>query len=497
MRYWTDAQVESAIELKRRRFARSNLFDFVEYTRPLPLRPGWHHRHLASVLDRVYEGSIRRLMVFMPPRHGKSEFVSRCFPAYCLGRNPDLGIMNTSYADKLATSFNRDVQRIIGANQYLRLFPGTRLNDRNIKTDARGEYKKTGDFFEVVGNRGYLMSAGVNAGIAGFGFDIGIVDDAVAGSEAADSPTIRDKIWDWYQGDFFTRRGKNARIIVVMTRWHRDDLAGRLLKHQWDGNDVEPWTVLCYRGIRRHPAVDPNPYDHRAEGEVLWPEFMSLEEMRGAKTDPRKYAALYDQDPTADGGTEWPADCFDESIWVREAPRGDACVVAVDPSKGKESKKGDYTAIVCARLSASTGRIFVSAKMDRWNPTRIVEELFLMCDVERPDFVAIEVNQFQELFLSIISKYAEENRNRVLSAMLRGGQGIVPIENRINKTLRIRRLSEHIVGKDFRFVRSHGTSLLVDQLRDFPFADHDDGPDALEMAMWVPQMLGGVEGVAA
>ena len=176
---------EAAIEELRRCEARAGLLAFNEYTYP-DYRPQWFHRVMCRYLDDFVVGKIKRLMIFMPPRHGKSEHVSRRLPAYILGRNPNAAIIAASHTAGLAADMNRDVQRIIDDDRYRRLFPRTRLWRANVRTVANGTYLRNSDLFEVVGHRGVYRGAGVGEAIAGRGFEHGIIDDVLGKREDAE-----------------------------------------------------------------------------------------------------------------------------------------------------------------------------------------------------------------------------------------------------------------------------------------------------------------------
>lgn len=161
---------------RRVRQARTNLLDFTRFTMP-EYRVNWHHRLICQKLDEFIEGKNKRLIIACPPRHGKSELVSRRFPAYILGRNPDAKIIACSYGSDLASLLNRDVQRIISSPEYAELFPDTKLNDANVRSTAQENYLRNSDIFEVVNHKGVYRSAGVGGAITGMGGDYLIVDE--------------------------------------------------------------------------------------------------------------------------------------------------------------------------------------------------------------------------------------------------------------------------------------------------------------------------------
>lgn len=240
-------------------------------------------------------------MVFMPPRHGKSELVSRRLPAYILGRNPDAQIIACSYSADLAQRMNRDTQRIIDDPRYSAVFPKTQLFGSNVRTLAQGTYLRNSDIFEVVNHRGTYRGAGVGGGITGMGFDFGIIDDPVKNRAEAESKTYRDALWEWYTSTFYTRAEKDAAILVTCTRWHQDDLAGRLLEYaQSEGGD--DWTVIDFPAVKED---DHDPTDTREIGDPLWPDKYNSDRLAKIRTVLGSYqwSALYQQKPTpAEGG---------------------------------------------------------------------------------------------------------------------------------------------------------------------------------------------------
>ena len=217
----------------------------------------------------------------------------------------------------------------------------------------------------------------------------------------------------------------------------------------------------------------------RQPGEALWPEMYSrerLEQVRTART-PYYWQAMYQQNPQAEGSAEWPAEFFGPEIWFEEWPREWRCkAVALDPSKGTDAKHGDYSAFAAIMLGLD-GKLYVDADLALRNCTIIAETALEIQRWFQPDWFAVEVNQFQQLLADEMWRLGQE-RNVLIP--------LWTYENRVNKRVRIRRLTPWLSRRDLRFkANSPGARLLVEQLRDFPHADHDDGPDALEMALRV------------
>ncbi|MDI9412096.1 MAG: phage terminase large subunit [Bacillota bacterium] len=282
------------LESVKQEIARRSLLDFTTYTFP-GYETNWHHELLCNKLDQLINRKIKRLMVFMPPRHGKSELGSRRLPAYALGRNPDESIIAASYSADLASRMNRDVQRIIDTPEYRDLFPETQLFGKNIRTNAQGAYLRNSEIFEVVGRRGLYRSAGVGGGITGMGCTFGVIDDPIKNRAEADSQTFRNAIWDWYTSTFYTRLEKDAVILIILTRWHEDDLAGRLLEQAKADPTADQWEVVDLQAIK---DVD-KPGDPRQMGEALWPGKYTLEDLNRIKAvvGSRDWEALYQQRP--------------------------------------------------------------------------------------------------------------------------------------------------------------------------------------------------------
>ncbi len=280
--------------------ARASMSGFVRYTYPSYLM-GWCHEEICLRLDRFLD-DVRarrspRLIICMPPRSGKSELASRRFPAYAFGREPNIGIIAASYSADLASRINRDVQRIMDDERYLQTFPDSALWGKNIRTTARGSYLRNSDIFEIVGHNGSYRSAGVGGGINGMGADIMIIDDPFKSRAEADSPTIREKIWDWYTSTFYTRLAPGGGILVIATRWHMDDLTGRLIEAAKSG-EGDQWEIVDY------PAIATCDEAHRKKGEALHPERYPLKMLMRIKAaiGTRDWEALYQQHPTIEGG---------------------------------------------------------------------------------------------------------------------------------------------------------------------------------------------------
>jgi predicted phage terminase large subunit-like protein len=243
-------------------------------------RPAWFHWRIGDALAAVAAGRCRRLMIFMPPQYGKSELVSRNFPPWHFGRHPERSIIATSYGADLAEGFGRDARHVIESPEYRAVFPGVQL-----ARDA-----KAADHWAMAGHEGRYFAAGVGGPITGRGADVLIIDDPIKDVVEANSETTRAAIWDWYRMVAYPRVREDGAIVLIQTRWHEDDLAGRLLAEQANGGDR--WRVL------ELPA-------RGEDGAALWPEKhdrTALEQVERV-VGPYAWQALYQQRPApAEGG---------------------------------------------------------------------------------------------------------------------------------------------------------------------------------------------------
>lgn len=376
--------------------ARTTMGGFVGHTMPHQ-QTGWHLRVLDRYLDHLVEGTIRRLMVFMPPRHGKSERVSRRLPAYFLGRFPDLEAMQISYSADLASRMNRDCQRIIDSPAYAQLFPHTRLAGGRSATRTRAV--RTHSLFEVVGRRGGLRSAGILGGIVGMGFSLGIIDDPYKNAEEALSLTIRQKVEEEYRSSFLTRQAPDARILITLTRWHHDDLAGTLLREDPDG-----WEVLSFPALSEETT---HPADERTgAGQALWPERFPvpfLEEMRKG-IGSFWWEAQYQQRPLPEGGLLFRRQWFGHyrdggTHWLipgRDPMPKSSCTVfaAVDPA-ASEKETADQTAIVVGCLTPQGDLLILEVVAERLTPDQIPKRLQQVARVHGVEWYAVEDTGFQ------------------------------------------------------------------------------------------------------
>lgn len=270
----------------------------------LELQP--FHRAYYRVLEAFAAGRIRRLIVTMPPQHGKSVGATTLLPAYVLGLDPDLRVAIASYSGALASKFNRRVQRIVESREYAALFPAT-----TIKQGAKPPgYIRTADEVEVIGRRGGLLSVGREGSLTGNRVDCFILDDLYKDALEANSPIVRANCWEWYTSVVRTRMHNASRELIVFTRWHEEDLIGTLAARepvveftrwaQLDGLSPDTWLHLNFEALKTSPPTEVDP---RVPGEALWEGQQGralLEAKR--RLDPLQFESMYQGHPSSREG---------------------------------------------------------------------------------------------------------------------------------------------------------------------------------------------------
>lgn len=291
-------------------FAFSRLLSYAAYQWP-SYHIGAHHRKIAEHLEKVESGAIKRLMITMPPRHGKSMLASEYFPAWYLGRNPNHYIITASYSQDLADDFGRKVRNQMAGPEYKAIFPGVELA-KDSTSAKRFSTNQDGSYFAV----------GVGGPVTGRGAHLLLIDDPVKNREDADSEIYRKRAKEWYTSTAYTRLMPGGRVVVIQTRWHEDDLAGWLLEEQ----KHEGWVTLNL------PAIE--------DGKALWPEQYPLERLQEIQKTigSRDWSALYQQSPSPDTG-----DYFKRE-WVRYYDKAPEVMTIYGASDyAVTSDGGDYT----------------------------------------------------------------------------------------------------------------------------------------------------------
>lgn len=461
---------EAANEILRRRAAREGLIPFTEYTKPNYNSDPFHHM-VAAKLEAVERGEIRRLMIFAPPRHGKSELSTRRFPAYFLARNPQKNVISASYNADFAKTFGRDVRNIVQGKEYNVLFPEVGIRSDNRSADE-WELQQGGKYFAV----------GVGTGTTGKGAHLFMIDDPIKDRKEADSATVREDQWNWYRDVVYTRLEEDGAIILTLTRWHYDDIAGRLINLMNDGKGI-PWDILTLpalpivtyardeNGKKTIPILnedgsvpgDPlgrGPKDPLAPRRFTYEALIDRQEVLGD----RSWSALFQQQPMSEEGGLF------KSSWFTVVEKG-----TLNPKRSKvrawdlaASTDGDWT--VGVLMSKDVDGVFVIENVIRFRGTPL--------DVEKK-ILQTAKDDGRSTQIMIPQDPGQAGKSQVQNYIRRlAGYRIKAQRPTGSKEVRAGAFAAQCEGGNVKLVKGSWNDAFLDELETFPLGIHDDQVDA-------------------
>jgi len=447
--------MESKAKFDLQEAAQKNFMPFVHHVYDNFIE-GAHHRKIAEKLEAVADGKLKRLIINMPPRHSKSEFASYLLPAWFLGRNPKLKIIETTHNTDLATRFGRKVRDLIDDPEYQRIFPETKLREDN---------KSSGSWGTTHGGEYY--AAGVGSAITGRGADLLVIDDPHSEQDAL-SPTAFEHAYEWYTSGPRQRLQPGGSIIVVMTRWGTSDLTGRLLDRMASDPLADQWEVVEF------PAILPNE-------KPLWPEFWDVEGLLSVKASlpAQKWEAQWQQKPVSSQSSIVKREWWQE--WDKEKiPDVDYIIQAYDTAFGK-SESADYSAITTwgifnAENNGGDNIILLDARKGRWNFPELKEVAFDEHKYWEPDLVLVEAKAsgrplIDELSLRGITVLPFSPGKR------KGGGGIDKVF-RMNLVSPLFESGRVWYPNNKRFAEE-----VIEEMAAFPFGANDDYCDSATLAL--------------
>jgi len=444
---WPDADREEYLRLTQNTAAKteSERIAFPDYLRQVTPKWTWdwpHQLYIYDALERVTKGETKRLMIFMPPRHTKTETVTVRYSTYRLENDPKMNIILGSYNQHLANRFSRKIKRIAETRIPL-------SKERNAVEE-----------WETAEGGGF-RAVGVGGGITGFGGNLIMIDDPVKSREEAESEVFRNKCWDWFNDDLYTRLEPDASMILTMTRWHEDDLAGRLLNEMADGG--EHWDIVQLSAI----AEDGDPMG-RQVGDPLCPDRYDLEALERIRLrGERSFEALYQQRPTARSGSFFSVDKME--------------IVPAAPTNGRRARGwdkagtpggGDYTAGI--RMCKGDDGLFYIEDVQRgqWDTATRDRNIRQTAELD-----GLTVKQIGEQEPGSGGLESAQNFIRLLS-----GFSVSTERSTANKQERADPFSSQVNAGNVRIIKGDWNRAFIEELRQFPQGKHDDQVDAASLA---------------
>lgn len=459
----TKAELAEKREILDRAEARLSLSAFATRLNPRLVFQPFHH-YVVEYLEAVERGEIRDLIVSMPPRHGKTTLISENFPAWVLGRNPYAQVILASYGLELALKNSRAARNKL----YEPTWP---FPDVQVATDSSAVQR----WGTIQG--GVVLAAGVGSAITGFGSDYLLIDDPFRGREDADSKSERERVWEWFRSDASTRLMPRGRTIILATRWHEDDLIGRLLNEEGAQNT---WTVINLPAIAQ--ANDPVG---REVGEALDPERYPVSELLKlqARIGSRAWGSLYQGSPTPEGGDLLKQEWWQYYDYEQMRKKGlKPSFMVVDPAFGAGSGN-DYSCVLVG--GTLNGRFYL---IDLWHKRVTYPELRqTLGDLYRKWRVPVVIEDIGpgKMLLQEMRNGAYSREDHVAVPTIpfklptgsgsRGGF-------MLGKRARVEMISNYLEGglvflpDDAKWARG-----LIEECADFPGGAHDDQVDCLTM----------------
>jgi len=430
--------------------ASTSFLDFIAHVYP-GYKVGPHHRKLAGIFEDIAAGKKKRVIVNIAPRHGKSEMISYLAPAWFLGKYPQKKVIMASHTADLAVNFGRRVRNLVGSDLYHDIFPNVELQ-ADSKSASRWGTNFNGEYFAI----------GVGGALAGRGADLFIIDDPHSEQEAKQGRAdVFEPAWEWFQSGPVQRLMPGGAIIVVMTRWSKQDLTGRIVEHMVRNDDADQWEVVQFPAI-----LNEKP---------LWPEFWDLDELlaKKASMDVRYWQAQYMQEPTSEEGAlikrEW------WRIWQKDdPPQCEHIIMSLDAAQEKNNR-ADFNAL-------TTWGVFFNEETKNYN---IILLNSIKQRLEFPELKNLVIEEYKDWQPDSFIVEKKSNGAALYQEMRRMG---VPISEYTpsrgqDKITRVNAVSDLfssgiVWAPDRRWAHE-----LIEECNDFPSGRNDDLVDATTLAL--------------
>jgi len=416
---------------------------------------GRHHKVMARKFEEIAEGKIKRLIINMPPRHTKSEFASFLLPAWFLGKYPQKKIIQTSNTAELAVGFGRKVRNLVSSEQYHKIFPNVNLRS-DSKAAGRWATNQNGEYFAI----------GVGGTVTGKGADLLIIDDPHSEQEAAlasGDPTVFDRVYEWYTSGPRQRLQPGGAIVVVMTRWSKRDLTGRIVQSSIDREGNDEWEIIDF------PAIMPS-------GNPLWPQFWSIEELEALRSElpASKWNAQYQQSPTSEEGAiikrEW------WQIWEKEDPPRCEYIIQSWDTAFTKNERSDYSA-------CTTWGVFYMNENE--NDAHIILLDAFKRRMEFPELKKVAFDTYKEWEPDAFVVEAKASGAPLIYELRAMGipvQEFTPSRGN-DKMVRINSISDLFASGKVWAPGTRWADEVIEEMAAFPNSDHDDLVDSTTQAL--------------
>lgn len=435
---------------KTKEKGRESFLDFIQHVYP-GYKVGPHHRKLARIFEEIAEGKKKRVIVNIAPRHGKSEMISYLAPAWFLGKYPQKKVIMASHTADLAVNFGRRVRNLVGSDLYHDVFPQVELQ-ADSKSASRWGTNFNGEYFAI----------GVGGALAGRGADLFIIDDPHSEQEAKQGRAdVFEPAWEWFQSGPVQRLMPGGAIIIVMTRWSKMDLTGKVIEHMVRNEGADQWEVVEFPAI-----LNDTP---------LWPDFWPLEELlaKKASMDVRYWQAQYMQQPTSEEGAlikrEW------WQMWEGDQPPNCEFVIMSLDAAQEKTNRSDYNAL-------TTWGVFFNEEVNNYN---IILLNAIKERLEFPELKELVLREYEDWKPDAFIVEKKSNGAALYQEMRRMG---VPIgeftpgkgQDKISRVNAVTDLfSSGIVwAPEHRWAQE-----VIEECNDFPSGSHDDLVDSTTLAL--------------
>ena len=437
-------------DAKNRSAAQGDFLTFVKEVWPAFIE-GSHHQIMSDAFNRIADGSLKRLIVNMPPRHTKSEFASHLFPAWYLGRYPDMKVIQTAHTAELAVGFGRKVRNLVGSSDYQKIFENVSLST-DSKAAGRWNTNKDGEYFAI----------GVGGAVTGKGADILIVDDPHSEQEAAlGDPSVYDRTYEWYTSGPRQRLQPGGAICLVMTRWSKKDLTGSILKASIERGGADEWEIIEF------PAILPS-------GNPLWPGFWPLDQLEALKAElpVSKWSAQYQQDPASEEGALVKREWWKE--WEEKKPPSCEFVIQSWDTAFLAKETADYSACttwgVFTTEDGVSNIILLDAFQERLEFPNLKTRALEMYKEYKPDAFIVE---------------AKAAGTPLIFELRRMGIPVgeyVPSRGK-DKIARVNAITDLFSSGHVWAPKTRWAEMVIEEFAAFPTGDHDDLVDSSTQAL--------------